>query len=598
LFELEGRTHHDDMTRLLVDVALGREKADLVVQNASLVNVSSGEILESQDVAIKKDRIALVGNADRTIGASTENIDASNKFLVPGFIDGDVHEESAMISLSQFARAVVPHGTTTVVLDPHEIVNVLGPAGLQAFLIEARQAPLKVLVTFPSCVPSAPGFETSGAVISSADIEKAMQIPGVIGLGEMMDYPAVLSGNEGVHEKIAATLKAGRILEGHAVDLPNEPLAAYVAAGMTSCHECTTRKHVIDKVRLGMYVLIREGSIDLDLAETIRSVTEDGLEPRQIMLTANDRDPRTLLETGHMDHAVRRAIECGVDPIKAFQMATLNSAQHYECARQIGSISPGRYADIVILDDVRSVSVNTVIADGKIAARNHRLLVHLQKPNYPEFVKKSVHLKNPTEKDLTIRSKKVARGLVKIRAIGIGKTEAGTRSLELETSAENHIVQSDASQDIAKIAVFERHGRAGSIGLGFIQGLEIKHGAVAQTIAHDSHNLVVAGVSDTDMILATRTLIKSQGGMVVTNSSNVLAMVPLPIAGILSEDPIEEVSDQIENLKHAWKSIGSSLPYPHISLSITTLAVLPEMRITDKGLLDTVNFKFVDPVIQ
>ena len=586
------------MTRLLVDVAMGRKKADLVIKNASLVNVNSGEILENQDVAITKDRIALVGDADPTIGPNTEKIDAAGKYLVPGFIDGDVHEESAMISLSQFARAVVPHGTTTVVLDPHEIVNVLGAAGLRSFLDEAKHAPLKALVTFPSCVPSAPGLETSGTTISSVDIETAMQTPGVIGLGEMMDYPAVLSCKESVHEILAVTLKAGRILEGHAVDLPNQPLAAYVAAGMTSCHECTTKDQVNSKVRLGMYVHIREGAIDLDLAATIRSVTEDGLDPRQILLTADDRDPGTLLEKGHMDHTIRRAIECGVDPIKAFQMATLNMAQHYECARQIGSISPGRYADIAILDDIRSVSVNAVIADGKLVARNHQLLVQLEKPNYPEFVKQSVRMKDPTAKDLIIQSKNLANGRVRIRAIGLSKTGVNTRSLELETSTKDHIVQTDASQDISKIAVFERHGHAGSIGLGFIKGLEIQQGAVASTIAHDSHNLVVAGVSDTDMVMATRTLIRSQGGMTVATNGKVLATVPLPIAGILSDESVESVSDQIERLKQAWRKIGSSLPHPHISLSITTLAVIPEMRITDKGLLDVVNFQFVNPVIE
>ncbi len=598
MFEIEGRTSLYKITRQLVDVALGRVKADLVVRNGTLLNVNSGEILEKQDIAIKKDRIALVGDAAHTIGPDTQTLNASGKVLVPGFIDGDVHIESAMVSLSEFARAILPRGTTTIVIDPHDIVNVLGKNGVRLFLKEAKNIPLKTLVTFPSCVPSAPRFETSGAVISSADIRDAMEWNGVIGLGEMMDYPAVLSGERRIHDELSETIRAGKIIEGHAVDLSDQMLAAYVASGATSCHESTAKEQVINKVRLGMYAVIREGAIDLDLTETIRAVTEERLDPRLMVLTANDRDPRTLLESGHMDHVVRRAIEEGVDPVRAVQMATLNMAQHYECARELGSIAPARYADIVILDDLRSVSVDTVITDGRIVARNGKLLSEIKRSGYPKYATRSMHLRRPPARaDLAIRSRKVVDGSVRIRVMGLEKSGATTRLLERESRVKNGEVQSDVEQDISKIAVFERHGITGGTGLGFVNGLEIKQGAAATTIAHDCHNLVVAGASDGDMILAAKTLIDSQGGMVIVKDNKVEQLVPLTIAGMISKEPIEVVSDQIEKLKEAWEHIGSSIPHPHVTLSITTLAVIPEVRITDKGLLDTVKFRFIAAVI-
>ena len=317
------------MTRILVDTAMGREKADLVVQNASLVNVNSGEILEKQDVAVKKDRIALVGDARGTIGPNTQVVDAGEKYLVPGFIDGHVHIESSMVTATQFTRAVIPHGTTTVFIDPHEITNVIGLDGVRFFLKESGGLPLKVLITMASCVPAAPGFETSGAVIGPKEIEETMKWKRVVALGEMMNYLGVLSSDVQVHGELAATLNAGRVIEGHAVDLLGKELAAYAAAGITSCHESTKKIHALQKLRLGMYVMLRESSASRDITETIRAVTEEKLDPRHVALVTDDREPKSILEEGQVDHVVRRAIQEGVDPIAAVQMATLNVAEHY-----------------------------------------------------------------------------------------------------------------------------------------------------------------------------------------------------------------------------------------------------------------------------
>ncbi len=577
---------------------MGREKADLVVRNASLVNVNSGENIEKQAVAVKRDRIALVGDAEETIGEGTRVIDAGGRYLAPGFIDGHVHIESAMVTATEFGRAVLPHGTTTVFVDPHEIANVLGLDGVRFFLTEAQNLPLKVLVTFPSCVPAAPGFETNGATIGPKEVEEALMWDGVVALGEMMNYPGVLAGDPQVHGEIAATLRAGRVVEGHAVNLLNRDLAAYAAAGITSCHESTQRIQAVQKLRNGIYAMLREASASRDVADTIRSVTEDKLDSRHVCLVTDDCEPNSLLHDGHMDHVIRRAIQEGVDPVKAIQMATLNVAEHYECARELGSIAPARYADMVILDNLDKVAVNTVIADGKVVYQNGKLVATFGHPNYPDVVMKSIRMKGPpTISDMVIRTK-ANKGTVKVRAIGVMPTSIYTHQLEEDVPVIDGQALVNVDADVLKIAVFERHKATGNVGVGFVKGLEVKEGAVASTVGHDCHNLVVAGTNERDMVSAASVLIQSGGGMVVVKDQKSIAHVPLPIAGLMSDKSVEVVSEQVKALKEAWHKLGSTLPSPYITLSFTTLSVIPELRITDKGLLDAVNFKFVNPVIE
>jgi len=601
LFEIEGRTRLQEMTRSLVDTAMGRQKADLIVRDASLVNVNSGEILENQDVAVRKDRIALVGGAQHTIGPDTQIIDAEGKYLVPGFMDAHVHIESAMVTPTQFARAVLPHGSTTVFVDPHEIANVLGLAGLRLFLDESRGLPLKILVTFPSCVPAAPGFETAGSTIGPAEVEEAMKWKGVVALGEMMNYPGVLASNEQVHGEIAATLAAGRLVEGHFYPTSPEQLAkelaAYAASGITSCHESVRKIDAAQRVRLGVYAFLREGTAWRDVAETVRSVTEARIDSRHVTLVTDDREPHSILQEGHIDHVVRRAIEEGVDPIAAIQMVTLNVAEHYECARELGNIAPARYADMVILDRLSTVAIDTVIADGRLVARRGKLLAKIETPSYPDFATKSVKLKQlPTIEDLTMKAKN-SRGSARIRAIGVIPASVYTRNLESEAPVRDGKILPNPDEDIIKVAVFERHGISGNKAVGFIKGLGLREGAVASTVAHDSHNLLVAGASESDMLMAVKSLVASGGGMIVVRRGNVMASVALPIAGLMSDQPVEVVSEQVERLRDAWAKLGSTLPSPYMTLSLATLSVLPELRITDKGLLDTVSFKFVSPII-
>ena len=598
MFEIEHRSKLPEVTRLLVDTAMGRAKADLVVRNASLVNVNSGEILEHQDIAVKGDRIATIGNVEQTIGSDTELLDAKGKWVSPGFIDGHVHVESAMVTGTEFAKAVMPRGTTTVFMDPHEIANVLGLDGVRFFINEAATLPLKMLVTFPSCVPAAPGFETTGGSVGPKEVRDAMSWKGVVALGEMMNYPGVLSSNPTVHGEIDATLKAGKIIEGHAPELLDRDLAAYAAAGITSCHESTKKIQAMQKIRYGMHAMLREASGARDVADTIKAVTDAKLDSRHVCLVTDDREPSALLREGHIDYVIRRAIEEGADPIEAIQMATLNTAEHFECAREFGSIAPSRYADMVILDDLERVKVNIVIADGKVVSRDGRLTANIPTPKFTKSVRKSVNLKrSPSVDDFTIKAK-TSGSSAKIRAIGVMPTNIFTRHLETQAPVKDGKVLTKPEEDVAKIAVFERHQGSGNVGLGFIIGLGLNDGAVASTVGHDSHNLVVAGMDDQSMVEAARSLVQSGGGMVAVKKGKILSQLPLPIAGLMSDQSVQTVAKQMAELKNAWSKLGSTLPSPTITLAFTTLSVIPELRITDKGLLDTVQFKFVSPVIE
>ena len=592
------RTKLEDVAKLLVDTAMGREKADLVIRGGNLVNVNSGELLENMDVAIKKGRIALIGKADHTIGNKTVVIDAAGKYITPGFLDGHVHVESSMVTVTQFARAVLSHGTTSVFIDPHEIANVLGLDGVKLMLDEAKGLPLKLFVCVPSCVPSAPGFETAGAEITPADIEEALRWEGVVGLGEMMNYPGVLYGDKKVHEEIRATLQANKVVEGHADSLLNMELAAYAAAGITSCHESTRKIDGVQRLRLGLYAMIREGSAWRDLAEVIKCVTEQRLDPRHVVLVTDDRHPETLITRGHMDDVVRRAIEEDVDPITSVQMATLNTAEHFGVSRDIGSIAPSKCADVLILNDLSKVSIDTVIADGVVVAKQGRTTVSLVPPNYPDFVKRSIHLKHPlAPEDFSIKAP-IEEGKVRVRVIGVIEAKVVTRHLQEVLPVKSWVVQPSVEKDVAKVAVVERHKLTGNIGLGLVCGFGFREGAVASSVAHDSHNLLVVGMNNHDMAFAVNRLAEIGGGMVAVKDSEPLGMVNLPIAGLMSDEPVERVSEQVEKLHKAWVELGCTMTSPFMTMSLLALPVLPELRITDKGLVDTQKFQFVKLFIE
>ncbi|MHA1506080.1 MAG: adenine deaminase [Candidatus Asgardarchaeia archaeon] len=585
-----------EISKTLIGVALGREKADFVIRNGTLLNVYTGEIVENVNVVIKGDRIAHVGrNIDHSIGNETMVIDIKGLYLVPGFIDAHVHIESSMLMPSEFARAVLPHGTTTVFADPHEIANVLGLKGIRLMLEDSKGIPLKVYITVPSCVPaSIPDFETAAASIGPEEVEEVLGWERVVALGEMMNYPGVLMGDAKVHGEIEVTLKKGKVVEGHYAD-PNvdEKLSAYVAAGITSCHESTRRIDALEKARRGMWAFIREGSAWHDLAEVIKAVTERRIDTRRFALVTDDRHPEDLISEGHMDHVVRRAIEEGVDPITAVQMATLNPAEHYGMSLHIGGIAPGRFADILIVDDLAKMNIRRVIANGKIVAENGKMLWKIRRKEVPSWAKNTMNVGRILKpEDFVIRAP-IESGKIKVRVVEVIEAKVTTKHRIEEVKVKNHEVKADVERDLAKVAVIERHHASGNIGLGFVKGFGFKEGAIGSTVAHDSHNLLVAGMNDEDMAFAANKLIEVGGGMIVVSKKKVLGLVELPVGGLMSEEEVEVVSEKVRKLDEAWRIVGKTMVSPFMTMSLLPLSVLPELRITDKGIIDTVEFRKV-----
>jgi adenine deaminase len=594
---LNWRTRPSAIGGLLVDTALGRSHADIVISHARLVNVNTREIEEDVDVAVKRDRIALVGDARHTVGPHTHVIDAKGRYLAPGLIDSHMHIESSMVTPTQFARAVLPRGTTTVFVDPHEICNVRGMEGVRYMLKESLPLPLKVYFTLPSCVPALPGFESAGAAIGPADIARALKWPNVVALGEMMNYPGVLARDRNVMGEIRATLEAGMLVEGHSPGLHDRYLSAYVAAGITSCHESTGKGEAIEKLRRGMYLQIREGSAWLDLKENIRAVTEGGVDSRHVCLVTDDREPGSLVRQGHMDHVVRRAIEEGVDPVEAIQMATINPAEHYEMGRLLGSISPMRSADLVLLSSLEEFKPSLVMADGRTVASDGHLVFPIRQPKAPRRMVESIHLKRlPVPGDFAVSARK-ERGTVEVRAIGVTGGSVYTREIVEEVMVKDGLAEISRLKDVLKVAVMERHHASGRKAVAFVKGFGFKDGAVASTVAHDSHNLLLIGADERDMAFAAKAVTEQGGGMVAVRGGRVLGAIRLPVAGLLSDRPVEEVADQAEGLLQAWRSMGCEMVEPFMTMSLVTLTVLPELRLSDRGLLDTREFKFVEPVL-
>lgn len=586
-----------EVGRELVATAMGREPADVVIRGARLVNVHTAEIQDGVDVAVRSGRVAMVGDASRCIGEGTRVIEAEGYYLVPGFLDGHVHVESSMMTVGEFARAVLPSGTTAIFMDPHEIANVLGVEGVRLMLEEGRGLPLKVFATMPSCVPAAPGFEDAGAAIGPDDIRKAMAWDGVAGLGEMMNFPGVLAGDEGVHKEIQETLRAGKVVTGHySIPDTGPDLAAYVAAGIVSDHESTRPEDALAKLRLGMYAKLREGSAWRDIKATIKSYTETGIDPRHILLVTDDVHPDTLITLGHVNHVVRRAIEQGVPPIRAIQMATINTAECFRMSQDLGSIAPGKMADILFIRDLADPRPDRVMADGEVVAEGGRLVVDVPAFTYPEFATRSVRLARRLEPgDFCIKAPAAAGRTARARVIEVVEASALTRYVEIDLPVGEHgEVHASREKDVAKVAVVERHRASGSMAVGLVRGFGLADGAVASTVAHDSHNLLVVGMDDCDMAAACNALADVGGGMIVVKGGKVLAVLPLPIAGLMSGEPVEKVRAGVDDLARAWRALGCTMASPFMTMALIALPVIPELRITNRGIVDTLRFRFVD----
>lgn len=585
-----------DCTIALAKVATGAEKADLVIKNARLINVCTREIIDNTSVAVVKGRIALVGDAEHCIGENTTVIDAENKYLAPAFMDGHIHIESSMLSVGEYAKAVVAHGTSGVFIDPHEICNVLGLDGVKYMMEDAKRTPLKTMLTTPSCVPAVGGFEDTGAKIDPEDVATTMDYDCCVGLGEMMNFPGILGGNPHTHGIVGETLKAGKIPTGH-YSLPETGagLNAYVASGIRCCHESTRAEDALAKMRLGMYAMLREGSAWHDLREVAKSITEHKVDSRFACLISDDTHPHTLIEHGHLDYIVRRAIEEGVDPVTAIQMVTINVAQCFQLDHEMGSVAPSKCADFVLIDNLELCHVTDVFIDGEHVAKDGKILVEFAPYTYPEKALNSVHLDKLSAEDFKIKGE---GDFVNVHAIEIIPARVGTFDKIVTLPVCNGNIMADANQDVLKVAVFERHKRTGTVGKGFTKGFGIKRGALAQTVAHDAHNLLVVGSNDEDMALAANTLIECGGGLVAVLDGKVLSVVELPIAGLMSDKPIDEMSASIEKMEQTWKEMGSALPSPFMTMALIPLACLPETRLTNRGLVDCRTFEFIDLIVK
>ena len=583
-----------ECTKTLSAVAIGKEKADLVIRGANLINVCTHEILENIDVAVSMGRIALVGNASHCIGEKTKVVDATGKYLAPSFMDGHMHIESSMITAQEYARAVVPHGTSGIFFDPHEICNVVGLKGVKCMMEDIKTTPLKGMMTTPSCVPAVPGFEDTGSEISPSDVAETMKWDACAGLGEMMNFPGILSSDERTHTICGETLKSGKTITGHySVPDTKEGLNSYIASGIRCCHESTTEMSALTKMRLGMYAMLREGSAWKDLAEVAKAVTKHEIDTRFACLVTDDSHPHTLMNSGHLDHVVRRAVEEGIDVVSAIQMVTINVATCFGLDQELGSIAPSKCADMVLISDLNTLNIEEVYIDGELVAKDGKPLFNRSSYQYPAELKNTVHLNKITKDDLRISAnghKNTAR--VHVIEVISGKTSTFDKLIDFPVYDDE--LKADGKKDILKVCVFERHHNTGTIGKGFVKGFGIKDGALAQTVAHDAHNLLVVGSNDDDMVLAANTLIECGGGLVAVKDGKILALVPLPIAGLMSEQPVEEAEKQVGKLEKAWKDLGSSLPSPFMTMSIISLACLPELRITNRGLVDCRTFSFLN----
>jgi adenine deaminase len=586
-----------DTAPLLVDVASGRRPADLVVRNGRWVNVHSGEIIAGTDLAIVAGRFAYCGpNASHAIGKGTKVVDAGGRYLVPGLCDAHMHVESGMVTVTEFCRAVIPHGTTSMFVDPHEIANVLGLEGVRLMHDEAMAMPVNVHVQMPSCVPSAPGLENAGAALSVADVAEAMSWENIIGLGEVMNFPGVIANDPVMAGEIAETVKAGKTVGGHYAsrDL-GLPFHGYVAGGPEDDHEGTRVEDAIARVRQGMKAMLRLGSAWYDVATQIKAVTEEGIDPRNFILCTDDSHSGTLVHEGHMDRVVRHAIAQGLKPVTAIQMATLNTAQHFRLERELGSIAPGRLADFLIVSDLAEMKIDEVYGRGVRLAKGGKLEIDIPAWDYPKSAKNTVKLGRKLKAvDFDIPAPKGARD-VKVRVIGVIENQAPTRALEAELSVEKGLVAMDRRNDVCQIALVERHRGTGGLTNGFVSGFGyMQDCALASTVAHDSHHMIVVGTNKDDMAKAANRLGQVGGGVVMFSKGKELALVEMPIAGLMSDERAEIVAAKAERLTEAMRAMGCSLNNAYMQHSLLALVVIPELRISDVGIIDVTKFEKVD----
>lgn len=559
-----------------INVAAGKKPADLLLTNTRVVSVLADMII-STDVAISDGVVVGFGNYK-----AKKKIDLKGGYLSSGLIDSHLHIESTLLTPAEFARVVVPRGTTSVVADPHEIANVMGERGVRWMIAESAGLPLDIYVVLPSCVPESP-FVTSGAKLGPLELKKLAGLKRVIGIGEVMNSPGVIEGRRDLLRKIR--LIPGMRVDGHAPGLTGKDLAAYISAGIHSDHESTSAKEALEKLVDGLHIMVREGTTEKNLAELAKIITP--ANSHRCFFCSDDKSPSDLLHKGHMDDTLRRAVKAGIPPITALQMATNNAPYYFRLKRRKGAVAVGYVADLVVFDNLKNFKAKMVFKNGKLVARDGRLTVPCR-PNVFMAYENTMHLEKLCAQNFKIR----AEGK-KARAIRIVPHQIITREEIAPVSANGDFVRSDASRDILKLAVIDRHTGSKRIGLGLVSGFGIKRGALASTVCHDSHNLIVVGENDRDMAVASNALIRFGGGFAVAAGGKIISALPLPIAGLMSERSAVEVERGYARLEKVAKNIGCKISDPFIQLSFLGLSVIPALKLTDRGLLNTGTFKFV-----
>jgi adenine deaminase len=560
----------------VISVARGESPADLILKNARVINVFTGKI-EKSDVAICGEFIAGIGDYSR----AKIIMDLHGQYLAPGLIDGHTHLESSLLDVGEYARAVVPHGTTAIVTDLHEIANVCGLSGISYILDSSLNSPLDIFLMAPSCVP-ATHLETSGAVIGIQEIRKLLKLKRCIGLGEVMNFPGVIYGDPVVLKKI--TLAKGKIIDGHAPGLSGKDLCAYISAGIMSDHECVSLAEAKEKLKLGMHIMIREGSSEKNLDALLPLITDKTY--KQCLFVVDDRSCADLLKDGDIDAVVRKAIHRGLDPVRAIQLATVNTAEYFKLPC-MGAVAPGYLANLIVINDLSNLGIARVFHKGKLVAESGK----------PLFTPSAVNIENIKH---TVNFKPFSPDAIRIPSIGetfpvieVIKGQIVTRNLTEKVEIISNCVQPDIARDILKVVVVERHKATGNIGLGLVKGFGLKKGALASSVAHDCHNIVAVGTSDEDIYAAVQSIQKMQGGLVAVKDGQILSSLPLPIAGLLSEEKLETVAANLEKLEGAAAELGCSLTSPFATLSFIALPVIPELKITDLGLVDVKAFKLI-----
>ncbi len=560
----------------IIPYARGEKPVDLLLTNARIINVFCGEIVEG-NIAVAQGFIAGIGDYP------AKNImDLSGRYVAPGFVDSHVHIESSMVSVSEYARAIVPHGSTAIVADPHEIANVFGIHGMEYMIRSSRNQPLNVYFTLSSCVP-ATEMETSGARLDVSDLLPLMGNDRILALAEMMNYPGVISCDPEVLSKIELARLYRKRIEGHAPGLSGKDLNAYLSAGISSDHECFSADEAREKLMAGMHIMIRQGTGARNLRDILPMVNSKNFH--RMMWCTDDRDPDDLLAAGHIDSILREAIDTGLDPVQAIQMATINPASYFGL-HHIGAIAPGRQADLVIFSDLKKIIAEQVYFKGLKVAHDGTMTSDVPVP-------KTIPIPHSIKIDLKALDFSIALAGNRIRVIEIVPGQIITRqSIETPSISGNEAV-SDSSRDILKIAVVERHSSTGNTGKGFVKGLGLKNGAIASSVSHDSHNVVVVGTTDEDMKTAIKTIVRMGGGQVVVSNQKIIAKLPLPIAGLMSAEPVHSIKNQIDSLIGAAAGIGATIKNPFMTLSFLSLPVIPELKITDRGLVDVNKFQIV-----